>query len=49
MKPTIILDNGTLMEIEPYLGVKYSGEWKQGRRDGKGTQVWPDGNLALLY
>lgn len=32
--PSITLENGAV----------YTGEWKNGMRDGKGVQLWPDGS-----
>lgn len=32
--PAVTLENGAV----------YIGEWKNGLRDGKGTQIWPDGS-----
>ncbi len=32
--PAVTLENGAV----------YIGEWKNGQRDGKGTQIWPDGS-----
>jgi hypothetical protein len=35
--PPVVLPNGAV----------YTGEWKDGMRDGKGIQEWPDGSRYI--
>ena len=49
----IMLGNGkmvenTVKELSLFLmGKKYEGEWKEGRKDGQGTDIFPDGSKGI--